>query len=304
MTTASKLTAVRFYTPLDPYYYTVDNRPLQDLHQNMLTICNELDLVTGGADRSALGAAATAMSIVGLDQFAGLLNYPGGLRLKFLFGYMVQSQIIDPQDPDFKVPVLGIHDKPTTFSNIQASSTPGRRIKYLVQARMDEPTANDRVPSNNSLIKVCRLSIKNSAEYVETGTEPGLAPDSGQISVLSFTLGYGQTSLTAADVKLLNMKDMSKLIAIGALGPVSLSDARIAKVRYEVSLAKGDQVIDVSKVAGLDLSLGADSIEVYVSGIYQTYYTVNATAKTISLGGPMVQNGNVLIQQMKIVPKA
>lgn len=77
MTTASKLTAVRFYTPLDPYYYTVDNRPLQDLHQNMLTICNELDLVTGGADRSALGAAATAMSIIGLDQFAGLLSYPG-----------------------------------------------------------------------------------------------------------------------------------------------------------------------------------------------------------------------------------
>ena len=304
MTTASKLTAVRFYTPLDPYYYTVDNRPLQDLHQNMLTICNELDLVTGGAGRSALGAAATAMSIVGLDQFAGLLSYPGGLRLKFMFGYMVQSQIIDPQDPDFKIPVLGIHDKPTTFSNIQASSTPGRRIKYLVQARMDEPTENDRVPSNNSLIKVCRLSIKNTAEYVETGNEPGLAPDSGQIPVLSFTLGYGQTSLTAADIKMLNMKDMSKLIAIGTLGPVSLADSRITKIRHEVSLAKGDQVINVGAVAGMDLGLGKDSIEVYVSGLYQTTFTINATAKTVSLGGPMVQNGTVLIQQTKIFPKA
>lgn len=304
MTTASKLTAVRFYTPLDPYYYTVDNRPLQDLHQNMLTISNELDLVTGGADRSALGAAATAMSIIGLDQFAGVLNYPGGLRLKFMFGYMVQSQIIDAQDPDFKIPVLGIHDRPTTFSNIAASTTPGRRIKYLVQARLDEPTENDRVPSNNSLIKVCRLSIKNTAEYVDTGTEPGLAPDSGQVAVLSFTLAYGQTSLTAADIKLLNMKDMNKLIQIGALGPVSLADARLTKIRYEASLAKGDQVINVAAVPGLDLTLGNDSLEVFVSGIYQTYFTVNTTNKTVSLGGPMVQNGTVLIQQTKIVPKA
>lgn len=303
MTTASKLTPVRFYTPLDPYYYTVDNRPLQDMHQNILTVCNELDLVTGGADRSALGAAAAAMSIIGVDQFAGLLSFPGGLRLKFNFGYMVQGAIIDAQDPEFKIPVLGVHDKPTTFSNIQASSTPGRRIKYLVQARLDEPTENDRVPSNNSLIKVCRLSIKNTAEYVETSTEPGLAPDSGQIPVLSFTLAYGQTSLAATDVKLLNMKDMNKLIQIGTQGPIALSDARLQRVRHEVSLAKGDQVINVAAVAGLDLSLGKDSLEVYVSGLYQTYFTLNTTAKTISLGGPMVQNGTVLILQTKIIPK-
>lgn len=303
MTTASKLTPVRFYTPLDPYYYTVDNRPLQDMHQNILTVCNELDLVTGGADRSALGAAAAAMSIIGVDQFAGLLSFPGGLRLKFNFGYMVQGAIIDAQDPEFKIPVLGVHDKPTTFSNIQASSTPGRRIKYLVQARLDEPTENDRVPSNNSLIKVCRLSIKNTAEYVETSTEPGLAPDSGQIPVLSFTLAYGQTSLAATDVTLLNMKDMNKLIQIGTQGPIALSDARLQRVRHEVSLAKGDQVINVAAVAGLDLSLGKDSLEVYVSGLYQTYFTLNTTAKTISLGGPMVQNGTVLILQTKIIPK-
>lgn len=303
MTTASKLTPVRFYTPLDPYYYTVDNRPLQDVHQNILTVCNELDLVTGGADRSALGAAAAAMSIIGVDQFAGLLSFPGGLRLKFNFGYMVQGANIDAQDPEFKIPVLGVHDKPTTFSNIQASSTPGRRIKYLVQARLDEPTENDRVPSNNSLIKVCRLSIKNTAEYVETSTEPGLAPDSGQIPVLSFTLAYGQTSLAATNVKLLNMKDMNKLIQIGTQGPIALSDARLQRVRHEVSLAKGDQVINVAAVAGLDLSLGKDSLEVYVSGLYQTYFTLNTTAKTISLGGPMVQNGTVLILQTKIIPK-
>ena len=57
-------------------------------------------------------------------------------------------------------------------------------------------------------------------------------------------------------------------------------------------------------VAGMDLGLGKDSIEVYVSGLYQTTFTINATAKTVSLGGPMVQNGTVLIQQTKILPKA
>ena len=100
------------------------------------------------------------------------------------------------------------------------------------------------------------------------------------------------------------MKDMSKLIAIGTLGPVSLADARITKIRHEVNLAKGDQVINVGAVAGMDLGLGKDSIEVYVSGLYQTTFTINASAKTVSLGGPMVQNGTVLIQQTKILPKA
>jgi ornithine carbamoyltransferase len=57
-------------------------------------------------------------------------------------------------------------------------------------------------------------------------------------------------------------------------------------------------------VAGMDLGLGKDSIEVYVSGLYQTTFTINATSKTVSLGGPMVQNGTVLIQQTKILPKA
>lgn len=39
----TSLTAVRYYTGADPYYYTVDNRPLQDLHDRDDALADELD---------------------------------------------------------------------------------------------------------------------------------------------------------------------------------------------------------------------------------------------------------------------
>ncbi len=43
MSLASILTSVRYYTQADPYYYTVDNRPLEDLKDRDDEIADELD---------------------------------------------------------------------------------------------------------------------------------------------------------------------------------------------------------------------------------------------------------------------
>ncbi len=50
----TSLTEVRYYTAADPYYYTVDNRPIQDLNDRDDAIADELDRrtlvidITGG----------------------------------------------------------------------------------------------------------------------------------------------------------------------------------------------------------------------------------------------------------------
>jgi hypothetical protein len=43
MSLAALLTSVRYYTQADPYYYTVDNRPLEDLKTRDDEIANDLD---------------------------------------------------------------------------------------------------------------------------------------------------------------------------------------------------------------------------------------------------------------------
>lgn len=43
MAFATSLTTVRYYTQADPYYYTVDNRPITDLAERDTQLANELD---------------------------------------------------------------------------------------------------------------------------------------------------------------------------------------------------------------------------------------------------------------------
>lgn len=50
MSFKTSLTAVRYYTAADPYYYTVDNRPLEDLKDRDDAISDELDRRTLAID--------------------------------------------------------------------------------------------------------------------------------------------------------------------------------------------------------------------------------------------------------------
>ena len=74
----SSLTEVRYYTPFDPYYYTVDNRPLQDISSNIVTISS------GGGDsaRRAVLLSELAMSDMFRDLYSGNTNgFISGLNI-------------------------------------------------------------------------------------------------------------------------------------------------------------------------------------------------------------------------------
>lgn len=297
--TASKLREVRFYTALDPYYYTTDNRPLQDLNENMGVLCNVIDLIEGGSDRAVYSAATIAASSVGENVFVGELEYTGGLVLTVLNGYFITNSIYNIDNQTFKVPKIALHDTPTRFLSISASTTPGRKVKYLIQGRMDEANETSHIAASASLAKVARLSIKRSGEYIDTSTEPTITADEGCVALASFVLSYGQTAITKADITRLAWVLPSDLRAIAAAGPVKLSSARFTKVQHVVTLAKG-----ASKVAlngsSIDLTLGAGSIDVYVTGVFQTSFTINTGDNSITLGGVMPQAGEVNIVQRKI----
>ena len=298
--TASKLKDVRFYTALDPYYYTIDNRPLQDIADNISTLCTEIDLILGGSDRAVYASSTIAASSVGDNVFVGELEFPGGLLLNVLNGYLVSNSVYDLNNQTFKVPSIALHDTPTHFIDIAASTTPGRKVKYLLQGRMDEPNAESHIPASTSLAKVAKLTLKKSGEYIDTASDPVITPDDGYVAIASFVLSYGQTVLTASNITKLNLVSPSDLKAIAMAGPVKLSAARFKKVQYTTTLAKGASKVSLND-SGIDLSLGDGSIDVYVTGVFQSTFTINTSDNSITLGGTMPQAGEVNIVQTKII---
>lgn len=59
MSFKTSLTAVRYYTAADPYYYTVDNRPLSDLNDRDDALADELDRRTLPVDISGAVSPTT-----------------------------------------------------------------------------------------------------------------------------------------------------------------------------------------------------------------------------------------------------
>jgi hypothetical protein len=76
----SNFTAIRYYTQFDPYFYSVDNRPLQDIETNLK------DIRSGGADAARRGVLISSLAQSMLQKY---LITPGATR--FVTGLEVSS---------------------------------------------------------------------------------------------------------------------------------------------------------------------------------------------------------------------
>lgn len=132
----SNYAPVRFYTQLDPYYYTVDNRPLQDLEANIKAAR------TGGGDSARRAAAILGLNIsavmsdlystpdrttiaTGLDVFR-----PSANVARIGPGAVYDSRTINTTNTD-KVLKQALITESTNF-NVPAPVTTGTSIVYTV----------------------------------------------------------------------------------------------------------------------------------------------------------------------------
>lgn len=139
----SSLVPVRFYTPFDPYFYSVDNRPLQDLNDNVNT------LGTGGVDsaRRAVAFAQVALSkamnhTFGQFPTAGLVT---GLEVGFIAPAVGQSPTLVVGPGSFFVKDVVNASVPATIVKQGFSTNPvqyitpvpiaGFSTTYLVQIK-------------------------------------------------------------------------------------------------------------------------------------------------------------------------
>lgn len=300
-TTQSKLKQVRYFTNLDPYYVDVDNRPLKDIMDNVGILADQLDITKGSFNRGSLAAASIGIQFSTDQAFVGNLYFPGGLNLNILFGYLVQTIPYDIDNPFFRVPTMAVHDEPTNLVNLAAPGATGKSIKYLVQAYMEDATAQSVVPGVDSLTKVARFSIKSSGEYTSTSAEPILYPDTGCTACFTFVIKFGQTSLTKNDITSIHWIDQSNISdLVTGQSQTKLENARFRRFRASQVVVKGSKIVNLTSFPDIDLSYGKDSLSVYVTGVHQTNFSIDTTLHQVILGGELDYDSEVTVVQERI----
>lgn len=235
----NSLTQVRYYTPFDPYYFSVDNRPLQDLSTNIGIISS------GGGDsaRRAVLLTQLALSSVFQDLFStsntnGLISgltvsYPGANTLQVNPGALYKTQTLSETEG---TPVIkqGLVLAAQQFTVVQPS-TGGHSINYLIQGRYKDLTAVNMPSSTlpyldeNNPFLAClllngelELQLKNGSS-APTGSQSTPTPDPGWTPLYVATFTFGQPNPTIAistsgpSIKGLNRDaDMKALATDGA----------------------------------------------------------------------------------------
>lgn len=110
--TQDSLTPIRFYTPFDPYFYTVDNRPLQDIAANLLSV----SAIGGDSARRAVLLSQLNLS----SAFASLFKSEGSVG--FLDGMAVS----------LTSGVLGISPGAMYFTDVTNATTVNTIVKQAL----------------------------------------------------------------------------------------------------------------------------------------------------------------------------
>lgn len=211
---AGSLTAIRYYTPLDPYFYSVDNRPLTDLAANITTISE------GGGDsaRRAVLLTECAMSSVFQELFSttnvngfvsGLtVSYPVANTVQINPGALYQTTVLNASvsTPVVKQALLLAAQQ---FSIVQPT-TSGQSIAYLIEAQyQDLNSANmatsplPYVDSTNTFLPCLLLNGQiglqlKAGTSAPTGSQVTPTPDAGWVGLYVITVTYGQASPSVA----------------------------------------------------------------------------------------------------------
>lgn len=285
-----QLADVRFYNPLDSYYYTVDNRPLTDLDSNIRLLAAATDASAGSAERAALGVATAAYSQLGYGKVVGgdpirqgrgmfSSNYDlFGSELRINHGYMVYP-VDRGGSPAYIEPVVAVHDAVTSI--IPQAGRGG-----TVQVTYRDATTDDRVPSGASPVQVAVVTFKQ-------GTGPGIfpIPDANNIAIMHIDVPSGSTQLEESYITKINMKTIAETSDL-------VGRSKITYTSYVTNMAQGSTTINLSGTA-ID-SDRIDSVEVFVEGVNQFEWTYNTGSNQIVLPSPLTESAEVRVRQSNL----
>lgn len=186
--TDQEFTTVRLYTELDPYIYSVDNRPLQDLLDNDTVLATAVDsartnLITRDIADSALSAAIVGGSthLLGLNASnpsTGVLQLsPGLLFIEASTSASIPEQILKKAASPY-----------SSLVDVPHPVVLGKEIKYLVQVRHREYDSTTEFPGYNRENPFSASTMING--WLEIGIVAGAQADIGASVVPTPTTGW------------------------------------------------------------------------------------------------------------------
>jgi len=145
--TAEAFDDVRFYTELDPYYYTIDNRPLQDIVANVGNLGSASDAARRAALIEALGSSSVLSGLFGsTKKLIGLrATATNANTLTLDPGALFSPGNISEGDTR-QVLRVAASPLPKVLS-CPAPVTLGREFTYLVQAKFTDLTGSVTYPN-------------------------------------------------------------------------------------------------------------------------------------------------------------
>lgn len=294
---SSSLTTVRYYTQFDPYYYSVDNRPLQDLSANITTISE------GGGDSARRASLLTQLNL------SEIFRSEADEASANSFGYVSGLSITTPGSNTIRVSPGSFYSKDMVNSSLttyiykqalllgtQDFSVPpptvvGSSINYLLQIQnstLDSSSmATSALPyldSTNTFLPSVLLngelkfSLKAGSSAL-TGSQVTPTPDSGWTPLYTITSTYGLSVPT---------------ITYAANSPSAKRISNVVKYDYPQtgSATKTD-------VAGTSVATFADSATSSISvpvPVYNGSLNPFAPIKITIVYSTSIANGNVALQ--------
>ena len=248
---------VRLYTQFDPYYYTVDNRPLQDMQTNTSKIAQGIDAARQANlfDTLSGDLIDTALNGVAGNSMIGLAPYsPSSLTIGVDVGAVFVPLSVNNSITQtvLKHAVL----QSAVEMAYTAPVTIGQSVVYTIEAKYVDisasVTSSNFVDSGNTvsfdsyLNGVLQLQLKQGTP-ASTGTEAVPATSSGWIPLYNFHVAYGASTYTkiyahANAPKLYSGTGLAKELTLGL--PAS---------------GGGTSVTTLSPIPAFQLADGADS---------------------------------------------
>lgn len=296
----SQFDPIRFYTNLDPYNWTVDNRPIEDLDNNIGALASYSNAIFDSAKSAAMAAGFVARGFATDNMYVGLITYtPESFNLTIEHGFLVQSLQASAVPPvDLKTyPHLGLQQSQyvITSSYLTKPSTPGQKNCHTVQAR--KISANSSIsfydPTNINegdafVVGIVQYGVKTNAGIASIDDDSFPDPDAGWISVFHISIDEADTELTGDNVQ------YDKFLLDGAIRDASQYEVHTVNVLRPQADVYDVPALTPTNTGITDIAVSAQDAMVFVDGVYQnpTKYTVVSISEI--LWGEVLPDGSVV----------
>lgn len=262
MSTQDNLNVVRYHTGLDVYHYSVDNRPLKDLRQNVERVCTSVDATIAAADMLSLTDGFLTRAVATPNTAIGVITYSGSMD--FTIERAIFTQELEASISDTRIiPTVGIRQEPEVFS-FTAPVTVGELTPWIIQARVipatiATPLYDSSLPDMAASTRTGEVEwqlVQGTSQVVSPApTYP--SPTSGWVEVLRIITYYNTAQITPALIQMTGFK------LEGEFGGGTVGGGN------EYNIARFSHTLTVASDTVSGITVNCDYGIVFVDGLYQ-----------------------------------